>query len=135
MSGRLRPYKTWRPVEQATMAYGYGLSASLFQMARAYTVFAHDGQIIPVTLLKSRRSRRASGCSIAEDGRRSAHMLHMVAGPGGTAPEGADAGLLGRRQVGHGATSRTARATPTNKYRGVVRRHRADREAAHRRRP
>ena len=34
-----RPYKTWRPIEQATMAYGYGLSASLLQMARAYTVF------------------------------------------------------------------------------------------------
>jgi cell division protein FtsI (penicillin-binding protein 3) len=37
VSGRLRPYKTWRPVEQATMAYGYGLSASLFQMAHSYT--------------------------------------------------------------------------------------------------
>ena len=38
-SGRLRPYKTWRPVEQATMSYGYGLSASLLQMTRSYTVF------------------------------------------------------------------------------------------------
>ncbi|WP_298933299.1 penicillin-binding protein 2, partial [uncultured Ramlibacter sp.] len=52
-SGRLRPYKSWRPVEQATMSYGYGLSASLFQMARSYTVFAHEGQIIPATILKS----------------------------------------------------------------------------------
>jgi cell division protein FtsI (penicillin-binding protein 3) len=39
----LRPWKTWKPVEQATMAYGYGLSASLFQMAHSYTSFAHDG--------------------------------------------------------------------------------------------
>jgi cell division protein FtsI (penicillin-binding protein 3) len=53
VSGRLRPYKTWRPIEQATMSYGYGLSASLFQMARSYTVFSHDGQIIPVTFLKN----------------------------------------------------------------------------------
>jgi cell division protein FtsI (penicillin-binding protein 3) len=36
-TGRLRPWKTWRPIEQATMSYGYGLSASLFQLARAYT--------------------------------------------------------------------------------------------------
>ena len=43
VTGRLRPWKTWRPIEQATMAYGYGLSASLFQMAHAYTAFAHDG--------------------------------------------------------------------------------------------
>ncbi|MEO7057669.1 MAG: penicillin-binding protein 2, partial [Caldimonas sp.] len=52
VTGRLRPYKTWKPIEQATMSYGYGLSASLFQIAHAYTVFAHDGELIPVTLTK-----------------------------------------------------------------------------------
>ena len=49
--GRLRPWKTWRPVEQATMSYGYGLSASLFQMAHSYTAFAHDGEVVPVSLV------------------------------------------------------------------------------------
>ena len=53
VTGRVRPWKTWRPVEQATMSYGYGLSASLFQMAHSYTAFAHDGRIIPLTMLKS----------------------------------------------------------------------------------
>ena len=53
VSGRLRPYKTWRPIEQATMSYGYGISGSLFQVARAYTVFARDGEIVPATLLKT----------------------------------------------------------------------------------
>lgn len=52
VTGRLRPYKSWRPIEQATMSYGYGLSASLFQLAHAYTVFAHDGELIPLTLIK-----------------------------------------------------------------------------------
>ena len=52
VTGRLRPYKTWRPIEQATMAYGYGLSASLLQMAQAYTVFARDGEVVPVSMLK-----------------------------------------------------------------------------------
>ena len=52
VTGRLRPYKTWRPIEQATMSYGYGLSASLLQIAHAYTVFAHDGELIPVTMTK-----------------------------------------------------------------------------------
>src|SRR5262249_44431210 len=42
-TGKLRPAKTWRPVEQATMAYGHGISVSLIQLARAYTVFARDG--------------------------------------------------------------------------------------------
>ena len=53
VSGRLRPYKSWRPIEQATMSYGYGLSTSLFQLARAYTVFARDGELIPVTMTKN----------------------------------------------------------------------------------
>ena len=43
VAGRLRPWKSWRRIEQATMSYGYGLSASLFQLARAYTAIAHDG--------------------------------------------------------------------------------------------
>lgn len=52
VSGRLRPYKSWRRIEQVTMAYGYGLSASLFQLAHAYTIFATDGELIPMTLIK-----------------------------------------------------------------------------------
>jgi cell division protein FtsI (penicillin-binding protein 3) len=58
VSGKLRAYKTWRPIEQATMSYGYGLSVSLFQLARAYTVFARDGELAPVTLLKAQGPRR-----------------------------------------------------------------------------
>ena len=87
VSGRLRAYKTWRPIEQATMSYGYGLSASLFQMARSYTVFSHDGSIIPATLLKS--SEPAVGVPVfspttAAEVRK---MLQMAAGPGGTGPK------------------------------------------------
>ncbi len=84
VSGRLRPFKTWRPIEQATMSYGYGLSASLFQMARSYTVFARDGQIIPVTL--SRSSDIAPGVQVlsAKTAGEVRKMLQMAAGPGGT---------------------------------------------------
>ena len=84
VSGRLRPFKTWRPIEQATMSYGYGLSASLFQMARSYTVFARDGQIIPVTLSKS--SDIAPGVQVLspKTAGQVRKMLQMAAGPGGT---------------------------------------------------
>jgi cell division protein FtsI (penicillin-binding protein 3) len=50
-AGKLRPWARWRPVEQATMAYGYGLSTSLLQMAQAYTALAGDGTMRPVSLL------------------------------------------------------------------------------------
>jgi cell division protein FtsI (penicillin-binding protein 3) len=87
VSGRLRPYKSWRPIEQATMSYGYGLSASLFQMVRSYTVFSHGGHIIPVTLIKS--SEPAVGVSVFSEqtAAKVRHMLQMAAGPGGTGPK------------------------------------------------
>ncbi len=84
VTGRLRPYKTWRPIEQATMSYGYGLSASLLQIARAYTTFARDGEVIPVTML--RHEQPVSGIRVISPGtaREIRTMLQMAAGPGGT---------------------------------------------------
>ncbi|MDP1783141.1 MAG: penicillin-binding protein 2, partial [Hydrogenophaga sp.] len=84
VTGRLRPYKTWRPIEQATMSYGYGLSASLFQLAQAYTVFARDGELIPVTLQKS--DEPVSGVRVFSEKNAVAvrSMLQLAAGPGGT---------------------------------------------------
>jgi cell division protein FtsI (penicillin-binding protein 3) len=87
VSGRLRPYKTWRPIEQATMSYGYGLSASLFQMARAYTVFGHDGQIISATMLKSEEPAAGVQVFSAKTALEIRKMLQMAAGPGGTGPK------------------------------------------------
>lgn len=52
VTGRLRPYKSWRRIEQVTMSYGYGLSSSLFQIAQAYSIFATDGELVPMTLIK-----------------------------------------------------------------------------------
>ncbi len=51
-TGRLRPWERWRPIEKATMSYGYGLSLSLVQLARAYTAFARDGDITSISLIK-----------------------------------------------------------------------------------
>jgi cell division protein FtsI (penicillin-binding protein 3) len=87
VSGRLRPYKTWRPIEQATMSYGYGLSASLFQMARSYTVFSHDGQIIPATLFKKPEPALGVRVLSAQTAGEVRKMLQMAAGPGGTGPK------------------------------------------------
>lgn len=116
VSGRLRPYKTWRPIEQATMSYGYGLSASLFQMARSYTVFAHNGQIIPATMLKS--AEPAVGVPVfsqrtADEVRK---MLQMAAGPGGT---GQKAQTVGYSVGGKSGTARkqVGKSYSTGKYR------------------
>ena len=70
------------------MSYGYGLSSSLFQLAHAYTVFARDGELIPVTLLKSSEPRVAGVRLIqARNAIAVRNMLHMVTEAGGTAPK------------------------------------------------
>ncbi|MET0520180.1 MAG: penicillin-binding protein 2 [Burkholderiaceae bacterium] len=89
ITGKLRPYKSWRPIEQATMAYGYGLSASLFQLAQAYTVFARDGELIPATMARQPAGDPVHGLRVfsPKTTQQVRAMLEMAAGPGGTAPQ------------------------------------------------
>ena len=87
VTGRLRPYKSWRPIEQATMSYGYGLSSSLFQLARAYTVFAHDGAVIPATIVKNPEPAVGMRVVSPKTAQQVREMLQMAAGPGGTGPK------------------------------------------------
>ena len=118
VSGRVRPYKTWKPIEQATMSYGYGLSASLFQMARSYTVFAHDGSIIPATILKRRESETVAGVTVfsARTAAQVRKMLAMAAGPGGT---GQRAQTIGYSVGGKSGTARkqSGKGYAAGKYR------------------
>jgi cell division protein FtsI (penicillin-binding protein 3) len=118
VTGRLRPYKSWRPVEQATMSYGYGLSASLFQLARAYTVFASDGQLLPVSMVRREDGEALAGPRVMspETARAVREMLRLAAGPGGTAPK---AQALGYSVGGKTGTARKleGKAYSTSKYR------------------
>ncbi len=86
-SGRVRPYKTWRPIEQATMSYGHGISVSLLQLARAYTAFATGGEIRPVTLLKMEGDAVGERIISERTAKAVAAMLEMAVQPGGTAPK------------------------------------------------
>jgi cell division protein FtsI (penicillin-binding protein 3) len=115
VTGRLRPYKTWRPIEHATMSYGYGLSASLFQLARAYTVFARDGELIPATMLRSDEPAPGQRVLSPETARQVREMLRLAAGPGGTAPK---AQAVGYSVGGKTGTARKLEGKAyTNKYR------------------
>ena len=87
VAGRLRPYKSWRPMEQATMSYGYGLSTSLFQLAQAYTMFARDGEMVPTSLIKHQDKLAGVRVISAEHATQVRNMLHLVTGAGGTAPK------------------------------------------------
>lgn len=85
-SGVLREYKKWRPIEQATMAYGNGISVNLLQLARAYTVFANDGEMKQITLLKQDVPTIGTTVFSPATAHAVRDMLEMVVRPGGTAP-------------------------------------------------
>ena len=84
--GKLRDPKTWRPIEQATMAYGHGISVNLLQLARAYTIFANDGELKPISLLKLDAPVIGKRVFSERTSRELRDMLEMVVLPGGTAP-------------------------------------------------
>ena len=100
--GRLRPWERWRLIEKATMAYGYGLSVSLLQMARAYTVFARNGDMVSLTLVK----RESEPTSVKVFSPKTAglvrEMLEAAAGPDGAKL----AQVQGYRVAGKSGTAR-----------------------------
>jgi len=114
VSGRLRPAKSWRPIEQATMAYGHGISVNLVQLARAYTIFATDGEVKSVTLLKTDGFVAGRPVLSAETAHAVRHMLELVTSPGGTAPR---AQVPGYRVAGKTGTAHKIEGhTYANKY-------------------
>jgi cell division protein FtsI (penicillin-binding protein 3) len=102
VSGRLRAHANWRPIEQATMSYGHGISVSLMQLARAYLVFATDGELKPVTPIKRDGPPESTQVVAPEIARQVRRMLEMAAGPGGTAPR---AQIAGYRVAGKTGTA------------------------------
>jgi cell division protein FtsI (penicillin-binding protein 3) len=101
-SGRLRPWQHWQPIEQATMAYGHGISLSLMQLARAYGVFANEGEIKPVSLLKLKEAPIGQHVISAQTANEVRAMLELVVQPGGTAPK---AQVMGYRVAGKTGTA------------------------------
>ncbi|MCH9849850.1 MAG: penicillin-binding protein 2 [Betaproteobacteria bacterium] len=100
--GKVRDYKTWRPIEQATMSYGHGISVTLLQLARAYTVFANDGELKPVSLVKLDKAPIGQPVFSASVANSVKDMLELVVQEGGT---GTKAQVAGYRIAGKTGTA------------------------------
>jgi cell division protein FtsI (penicillin-binding protein 3) len=87
VAGRVRPFKSWRPIEQATMSYGHGISVSLLQLAHAYTIFARDGDLIPLSFVKTSEPPVSHRVISEKTAREMRAMLETVVSPEGTAPK------------------------------------------------
>jgi len=96
-SGYLSHYSSWQPLDHATMGFGYGLSVSITQLARAYATIAHRGRRLDISLIKQNPdevveneiSRHVMKAATAEA---ILQMMEQVVGPGGTAKQAAVAG-------------------------------------------
>ncbi len=88
-AGYLSHYNNWRSFDLATKAYGYGMSSSVAQLARAYTVIANDGELLDLSLLKLDEKPIGKQVMTAKTAKSVRHMLESVIKPGGTAKKAA----------------------------------------------
>ncbi len=84
--GRVNDYKHWGEIELATNSFGHGVSVSLLQLARAYTVFANEGVLLPVSLLKQESAPLGKPVFSKQTANQVRAMLQTVIGEEGTAP-------------------------------------------------
>ncbi len=106
-SGRLLDYQKWHVFEQATLAYGYGVSTSTLQLAKAYTALADDGILHSVSLLKREEDDDAKRVFTAKTAIKVREMLEHVVSQEGTAYQ---ARVDGYRVAGKTGTAKKAKA-------------------------
>ena len=82
--GRLRPAKSWRPIEQATMSYGHGVTVSLLQLVQAYTAIAREGDMVPLSIMKDREPAQPQVVYSPKTANQMKAMLASVVEKGGT---------------------------------------------------
>ena len=86
-SGTMRDYKKWNDFDRAIMSFGYGLSSSALQLARAYTALADDGILHSVSLLKREEDNDAVRVFSAKTAKSVRKMMETVLMKDGTAYE------------------------------------------------
>jgi cell division protein FtsI (penicillin-binding protein 3) len=118
VAGRLRPYEKWAKIDQATMSYGYGLSASLFQMARAYTIFARDGELVPISMMKVSTPPVGTRVISSKTALEVRSMLELVTKEGGTALKARVPGYRVGGKTGTAHKSQGKGGYASNKYNG-----------------
>ncbi|MGA7982959.1 MAG: penicillin-binding transpeptidase domain-containing protein [Chromatiaceae bacterium] len=105
VSGHLPRFEGWSKFENATLAFGYGLSVTPLQLAQAYCVLAADGVRRPVTLLKRDRSPAEVRVISRAAAREVRAMMETVVSAKGTARL---AEIAGYRVAGKTGTAKKA---------------------------
>ncbi|GHE33282.1 penicillin-binding protein 3 [Vulcaniibacterium thermophilum] len=107
VSGVLPPPSSWSGTTKATMSYGYGLSATPLQIARAYAALGNGGRLLTPTFVKGQRGEAREALD-APTAREIVRMMQTVTEPGGTAEQAA---ILGYHVAGKTGTARKFNAS------------------------
>jgi cell division protein FtsI (penicillin-binding protein 3) len=101
-AGLLTHYNHWRPISQATLAYGYGISVTPLQLAQAYSVLGSDGILRPISLVAMDGPAEGDQILSVDSATAVRRMLEEVVRPGGT---GTKAAVTGYRIAGKTGTA------------------------------
>ncbi len=101
-AGLLTHYNDWRKINQATLAYGYGVSVTPLQLAQAYAALGDAGILRPVSLVKLDQPNDGQQVISEETATAICHMMEEVVRPGGS---GHAASVEGYRIAGKTGTS------------------------------
>ncbi|WML89863.1 penicillin-binding protein 2 [Thiothrix lacustris] len=83
-AGQLGSYTQWGKVDRASHGYGYGLSSSLLQITHAYTPFAANGVLMPVSIYKLDQPNMGQQVMSPDTARSVLRMMEAVVQKGGT---------------------------------------------------
>ncbi|PCH83804.1 MAG: cell division protein [Piscirickettsiaceae bacterium] len=84
--GKLVGFERWRPIERATLSFGYGLSGSVLQMTQAYGAIANNGLLMPASLVMAETPVEGAQVMSASIAKQIRVMLQGVVSKAGTAP-------------------------------------------------
>lgn len=101
-AGALIPYNQWRPINQATLAYGYGVSVTPLQLAHAYSTLGSNGVMRPISLVALDEPNDGESVISADTAIAVRRMMEEVVRPGGT---GTKASIAGYRVAGKTGTA------------------------------
>ena len=101
--GKVRNHTKWKKIDHSRASYGYGMNSTLIQTAQAYTVFANEGKIKPISLIKGDDIKISKRVLSTKTAKAMLAILETVTNDDGTAPK---AKVYGYRVAGKTGTTK-----------------------------